>query len=376
MSSSAPLRVLHVYKTWSPESLGGVGEMITALSEAGKAEGIVSRVLYLGHTDTPRLVKYKGLQGICLPLDFEVRSMGGSWRLPRALRKLGRWCDLLHFHFPWPFGDLAFLLSGLQKPYIVTYHSDIVKQKWLKRFYDPLGRVFLKKARCVVATSPPYIRTSPLLQKNLFPVDMVPLALPDVSTIPISPQREAYWREKVGENFLFFLGALRYYKGLHVLLEAASFVQGLIVIAGSGGCEPELRQMAREKNLSNVVFVGSVTEEDKAILHQLSSGFVFPSHLRSEAFGLSLVEASLWGKPMISCEIGTGTSYINLHEKTGLVVPPSDPQALAQALNVFLREEDRRRTWGENARARYLELFQISQFAKAYKTIYEKALEN
>src|SRR5690606_23534758 len=86
----------------------------------------------------------------------------------------------------------------------------------------------------------------------------------------------------------------------------------------------------------NIHFLGQLSEEDKTVLLMLCYAFVFPSHLRSEAFGLSLLEAAMFGKPMISCEIGTGTSYINYMNNTGYVVPPADSLALANAMQFFL----------------------------------------
>ena len=74
--------------------------------------------------------------------------------------------------------------------------------------------------------------------------------------------------------------------------------------------------------------MGYLLEDDKVALINLCYAVVFPSHLRSEAFGISLLEGAMYGKPLISSEIGTGTSHINIDGETGLVVPPNDPVAL------------------------------------------------
>ncbi|RFQ09943.1 glycosyltransferase, partial [Pseudomonas sp. ATCC 13867] len=108
---------------------------------------------------------------------------------------------------------------------------------------------------------------------------------------------------------------------------------------------------------SHVRFVGRVSEEDKVALLQLSRAIVFPSHLRSEAFGISLLEGAMYGKPMISSEIGTGTSFINAHGLTGLVVPPSDPQAFRQAMRWCWENPEAAAEMGRQAEVRYRELF-------------------
>src|SRR5690606_17794728 len=117
---------------------------------------------------------------------------------------------------------------------------------------------------------------------------------------------------------------LRYYKGLHFLIEAASKTAATIVIAGSGPEEIQLKSLAADKGLTNVHFLGRISDDDKSALLQACRGFVFPSHLPSESFGISLLEAAMAGKPMISCEIGTGTSYVNIHQQTGWVIEPAN----------------------------------------------------
>ena len=84
-------------------------------------------------------------------------------------------------------------------------------------------------------------------------------------------------------------------------------------------------------------FLGAIPDEDKVALLTLCYGVVFPSHLRAEAFGVSLLEGAMFGKPMISSEIGTGTSHVNVGGVTGLVVPPGDSAALRAALGAPAR---------------------------------------
>ena len=80
--------------------------------------------------------------------------------------------------------------------------------------------------------------------------------------------------------------------------------------------------------------------------------FPFPSHLRSEAFGISLLEGAMFGKPMISSEIGTGTSYINIAGETGLVVPPNAPQALHEAMRQLWEHPEQAAQMGARAEER------------------------
>jgi len=176
----------------------------------------------------------------------------------------------------------------------------------------------------------------------------------------------------LGDKFFLFVGALRYYKGLHVLLEAASGTNYPIVILGAGPKEEELKEKSIQLGLNNIYFVGKLPDEDKVALLKLCYGLVFPSHLRSEAFGVSLLEGAMYGKAMISCEIGTGTTFINIANETGLVIPPDDPEALRNAMRYMWENPKRVSEMGSKAEARYWELFTASGMVEEYVKIYEE----
>lgn len=107
------------------------------------------------------------------------------------------------------------------------------------------------------------------------------------------------------------------------------------MIAGSGPEGEHLRRLSAETHVDNIVFAGRVSDVEKIALLKRCRALILPSHLRSEAYGMVLVEAAMFGRPQVTCEIGTGTSYVNVHESTGFVVPPESPCALADAMNTF-----------------------------------------
>ena len=180
------------------------------------------------------------------------------------------------------------------------------------------------------------------------------------------------WRAQVGEKFFLFVGVLRYYKGLHILLDAVANSDYPVVIVGAGPIEHELKAHAERLGLTHVMFVGALDDADKVALLTLCYAIVFPSHLRSEAFGISLLEGAMYGKPMISSEIGTGTTYINIHQETGLVVPPSDPQAFGEAMRALWDNPALAQAMGQRAEARYHELFTAERMAASYNALYHE----
>ena len=85
-----------------------------------------------------------------------------------------------------------------------------------------------------------------------------------------------------------------------------------------------------------------------------------------------LVEAAMFGRPLVSCEIGTGTSFVNAHEQTGFVVPPENPAELANALRQLWQDERLADALGVAARARYESMFSGEALGRAYADLFEE----
>lgn len=364
------MKVLHFYKTYYPDSLGGVQQVIFNLAEGGQRYGIESQVLFLSDSGRSRNIPCATHLTHSAKLHFQLASTGFSWSIFRDFTELAESADLIHYHFPWPFMDVVHFACRVRKPYVVTYHSDIVKQRYLLKLYAPLMRRFLAQADAVVATSPDYVRSSSVL-RNLAP-EVIPIGLDRGNYPAVSAGTIARWRTCFPGRFFLFVGALRYYKGLDFLLEACRSVPYPVVILGGGSKEAELKRKAAALRLSNVHFIGAVDDADKTVLLQLCLALVFPSHLRSEAFGVSLLEASMYAKPMISCEIGTGTSYVNVAEQTGLVVPPADATALAGAMATLWNDSALVARMGQAARQRFDTLFSAGRMVESYARLYAR----
>ena len=368
------IKVLHFFKTYYPDSMGGIEQVIFQIAEGTQAHGVEPEVLYLSSRGAARNEPVANHLTHRAKLDLHVASTGFSLSAFKDFAELARQADIVHFHFPWPYMDLVHFATRLNKPTVVSYHSDIVKQKWLLKLYQPLMNRFFSSVDRVVASSPNYAAHSPVLTQFKDKVSIIPYGL-DRSTYPkASAEKLAYWRQRLGERFFLFVGALRYYKGLDYLLEAAR-ISGLpVVIMGGGFLEQQLRQQASDAGLSQVQFLGGLPDEDKVALLELCYAFTFPSHLRSESFGISLLEAAMYGKPLISCEMGSGTTFINLADQTGLVVPPRDAPALAQAMQRLWDDPAQAQAMGAAAQQRFEHVFTASAMANAYAELYRSLL--
>ena len=368
------MRVLHFFKTYLPDSVGGIEQVIYQLCQSGIAHGIQSEVLTLSANPNPLEVMVADHKVHRARLDIQLASTGFSYSVLQRFRELAAQADVINYHFPWPFMDVVHFTARINKPTVVTYHSDIVRQKHLLRLYSPLMHRFLGQADRIVAASPNYLATSEVLKHYRNKTVVVPYGL-DKSSYPVPTNTCVEgWRQRFGERFFLFVGVMRYYKGLHILLEAAQDTGYPIVIVGAGPLEQELREQAAALGLHHVHFVGRLGEEAKVALLQLCEAILFPSHLRSEAFGISLLEGAMYGKPMISSEIGTGTSFINIHNETGLVVPPSDPLAFRAAMRTLWDNPLQAQAMGQKAALRYEQLFTAEQMSLQMAQIYREVV--
>ena len=365
------MRVLHFFKTYRPDSFGGIERVISGIADATHTLGVDTQVLSLGSgsvlasTREGRHIAHKS------KLNFQIASTGFSVSALSDFARLTKTVDIVHYHFPWPFADMAHFLTRMNRPSVVTYHSDIVKQTRLLKLYSPVMNVFLRDVDHIVATSPQYLATSATLQRYARKTSVIPIGLEDVDARHDTTLANS-WRSQFSDGFFLFVGTLRYYKGLSFLVEAARLTGLPVLVAGSG----DLDQSLSDRIPPNLHILGSVTEEDKLALLDACTAFVFPSHLRSEAFGVALLEAARAGKPMISCEIGTGTSFVNLNGVTGLTVAPANPEALAEAMWGLWHDRNRAIEMGTNARKRFLAHFTADKMAVAYVNLYRRLIKS
>ncbi|MGI6656834.1 MAG: glycosyltransferase [Desulfobulbus sp.] len=370
------MNVLHLYRTYFPDPPGGLQEAIRQIALATRLHGANVRIFTLSPNPRPERLHIDDIEvirarSLAAPGSCDLGGRDALHRFP----ELADWADIIHFHFPWPFADVLNLVARPARPKVMTYHSDIVRQRFMGALYRPLMQRTLSDMNAVVATSPPYIPTSPVLsrQRPGKRLRVIPLGIEE-STYPTQCDDAILSRLGLAENvpFILFIGVLRYYKGLHTLVQAAAAIKGTVVIAGSGPEAAAIREQARRLGADNVVFAGQVTDAEKIALLRACRALVLPSHLRSEAYGMVLVEASMFGKPMVSCEIGTGTSFVNQHEETGFVTPPEDADALARAMNRLLSDAELAQQFGTAARERYEHLFSGSVMGAAYTSLYNE----
>jgi rhamnosyl/mannosyltransferase len=373
------LNILNIYKTYFPDPTGGLQEAIRQICRTTSRVGVKNTIFTLTPNLERKIIEFPEAKVVrekswFAPASCDISGPGSL----KTYSTLAMQADIIHFFYPWPYADLLNLLAPSKKPKVLTYISDVVQQKFLNKLYAPLMWRTLDQMDVIVANCEAYARTSPILSHPSIrdKVRIIPLGI-DESSLPAANELMPDMRYKLvslhsGEPYFLFIGVHRYYKGLHTLIKASKLCSAKVLIAGSGPKTAELKLLAQQMGASNVIFLGQVSDIEKMSLIAGCCALILPSHLRSEAYGMVLVEASILGKPMISCEIGTGTSFINLDGITGIVIPPESELKLAEAMNLLLNNSVLTAQMGGFARKRYEEFFSGKVLGDSYAKLFNE----
>lgn len=295
------------------------------------------------------------------------------WRA-RQLHRKWRF-DLAHLHFPDPMSHAAALALPRSLPVVISWHSDIVRQKRLRLLYQPLLDRILRQAAAVVVGTPEHFRSSQVLPGAgvAHKIVQVPYGV-DFSRFEQPGPHAAEIRRLYGERIVFALGRHVYYKGFEYLIDAMAWLpEARLLLGGEGPLTGELRRRAERLGLADrVTFLGRIPDEQLADFYFACDVFCMPSVEPAEAFGLVQVEAMACARPVVCCDLRNGVTYVNRHEVTGLVVPPRDPAALANALRRLLSDPTARRQLGERAAKRVREEFSLDAQCKAMLALYQR----
>lgn len=365
------MKIVHVYKDYHPV-IGGIENHVRMLAEEQAQRGLDVSVLVTSLTRHTTVEHLHGVRVIKAARLAHLASTPLSLSLLRWMRQLQS--DVVHLHVPYPLGEMANMWFGRGCRTVVTYHSDVVRQRLILKLYSPLLRRVLANADRVIATSPNYVRTSPYLARVAAKCEIVPLGIDvDTFTRP-DPDQMARIRQRWGSPLLLFVGRLRYYKGLNHLIRAMRQLDVPLLVVGSGPMELRWKSLARQCGVADRVhFLGHVDDGELPAYYASACLFILPASHRSEAFSTVLLEAMAAGVPAISTELGTGTSFVNQHCHTGLVVPPCDAAQLTTAIERLLSDETLRQRLGQQARAR-ARSFPKQQMADRVVTLYRDLL--
>jgi glycosyltransferase involved in cell wall biosynthesis len=373
------MRVLYLYKDYYP-ILGGIENHIKMLAEGLRARGVDAQVLVTNTANRTAQEIIEGVPVLKAARQINISSAPVSLPFFPAVRRLEIGVNIAHLHMPYPPGELAQLLMGRSHRVVATYHSDIVRQRVLGALYRPFLWQVLHRARLIAVSNPAYIQDSPFLRRYAekcrvihFGVDLARFA----ATPSVAQQAAAWQARYAGQSLLLFVGRLRHYKGIDVLIDAMRQVENAhALIVGVGPMEQAWRERAQATGVTDrVTFLGELDDDEVLALYHAATVFVLPSTNRAETLGIVQLEAMACGRSLICTELGTGTSYVNQHGVTGLVVPPNDPAALAAAIHHLAANPTLAATMGVAGRRRVEQEFAREVMLDRTLAFYHEALE-
>lgn len=363
------LHVLHVGKYYPPHA-GGMESHLEALCGELKRTVDLEVVVAASDESGTREQLIDGVAVTRLAKLFNVRSAPICPQMVRKIRESN--ADIVHIHLPNPGAILAYLASGHRGRLVFTYHSDVIRQRVLNRFYDPILKYALKRADAIIVSSQNYIDSSDVLPSFRDKCRVVPFGIPLEPFQRPDQAQVTRLRRQYGPRIVLGVGRLVYYKGFEHLVEAMRYVDGRLVIVGSGPLHGALEQKAKSCGVKDrVTFLTDV--DDVSPYYHAADVFALPSVARSEAFGIVQLEAMACGKPVVNTNLESGVPFVSLDGVSGVTVPPANAEALGQAISSLMNDPLRSIAYGRAGQRRVQQHFSLREMAGQTLALYREA---
>jgi lipopolysaccharide/colanic/teichoic acid biosynthesis glycosyltransferase/glycosyltransferase involved in cell wall biosynthesis len=367
------LRILHLGKYYTPDR-GGIETVVETLCR-GERPSVDTQALVLNKANQTTVEALDDVPVRRVGSIANVGSVSVAPSLPLWLSRAD--ADVIVLHEPNPMALLAYAIARPEAPLIVWIHSEVIRPKLqYQLFYEPLLEFALRRAVRIVVASPPMLNL-PALARYQHKCTVIPYGLERsrYRLSGVTASRVQAIRANLTSPIVLFVGRLVPYKGVDVLLRAVRGLDALTVVVGDGPCRMALMAMTVEAGLADRVrFMRDVSDAELLAWYHACDVLVLPSVSRQEAFGMVQLEAMLSGHPVVSTELQTGTSWVNAHERTGVVVRPGDVNELRGALGRLLGDHHLRDQFGDAARRRVIEMFTADTMCRATVSLYEEVV--
>ncbi len=360
-------KVLHVSKYYYP--FKGGTEQIAQDCVNALSENYEQKVFCFNHENSDSMDQVDGVDVIRCACFAKISSQSISLSYGKRLKEIINFFkpDIVIIHYPNPFATFWLLkYLSLKAKLVVYWHLDIVKQKFLGKFFVDQNLRLLDRANLVLATSPTYVEGSKYLYKYRSKCKIVPNCInedrlkPTVESEKIAGNIKADNEKKI---ICLAVGRHTEYKGFKYLIRASKLLDDkfVVYIAGKGEQTEYLKREARGDK--KVHFLGAISDDELKAYLSCMDVFCFPSITKNEAFGLALAEGMYFEKPVVTFSIpGSGVNYVSLNGVTGIEVENRNIKKYADAIITLAMDEKLRMKYGQAGKKRVIENFLDSQF--------------
>jgi len=373
------MKVLHFGKYYPPY-FGGIEkvnfDLVEQLNQKGDCQ--VDELCFAHVVDYKESFvtdKYKVIRIPIWGIKFSTPLPKGVFRTFLKIRKD---YDLIHVHVPNPIASLVLFFTPKKAKLVVHWHSDIIKQKKLLKFFRPIQNTLLKRADAIIATSQNYVEASADLCPYITKVHVVPIGLDDKEMICKTEDVEAIKKQYDRKKIILCIGRLTAYKGHKYLIEAARDLpkDTIVLMGGVGELEEELKQQIEKNGVEDKVkMIGRIPQELIYAYYKAADIFCLPSISKAEAFGVVLLEALAMGTPIVTCRIqGSGVPWVNEDGVTGYNVEPKSPQELVEKMNNLLLDDNLRKVMSSNCQRRFQNNFSMRNMVESTYKLYKDLL--
>lgn len=356
---------------------GGVEKVMEIFTQGLAERGFASDMLCASHDGETTDIVFSEESRI-----FRTKSLtkfAATMISPEMIFRLRRICseyDIIHIHHPDPMATLALFLSGYRGKVVLHWHSDILKQKFLLRFFSPLQSWLIRRADLILGTTPVYVEESPFLRKAQDKTSFLPIG---VDPYPwLSDEIKTIRDQYPGKKIIFNMGRLVPYKGYHHLIEAMTHLSDdyVLIIGGDGPLRAELLGLTEKLGLQKrVEFLGFISDKLKPAYFGACDVFCLSSTIKTEAYAIVLVEAMSLSRPVVATKIPeSGVSWVNEDGVSGINVPVEDAVALAEAVHKICDDPELWKTYSKGARHRFYDVFTKDEMINSLINIYTELL--
>jgi rhamnosyl/mannosyltransferase len=371
------LRVLHAFKVFPPDVVGGITEVIAYIAK-GMAPRHASSLLVARSRGWGRRYTFETIPVEALFSFGTLLSTPIAPSFPFVLARRSRQAALVALHHPFPLNDIGVAL-GLpsRTALVVHWHSEILRARPLAGLLAPLIRHTLARAQRIIVSHPALVSESPFLAAHGEKCAIIPFGI----DVPYWTELDGVQRRRVAElrsrypRLVMATGRLVPYKGFDVLIEALRRVDATAIIVGDGPLRRDLLRLAQQRGVAErIILAGMLSRDDLKVHLHAAQLYAFPSVSAAEAFGIVQIEAMAVGLPIVNTDLPTGVPHVARHGLEALTVPPNEPAALAAAISQLLADRALAQRLGAAGRRRATADYDLENFVKRIEEVYDQAV--